>query len=63
MVCRRVVCVRRRSSAGSSMMRYGASIGTSHSGEDGDVHAKQPVLARLAMVYADHPDFDARWTR
>jgi hypothetical protein len=30
-------------------------------GEDGDVHAKQPVLGRLAMVYADHPDFDARW--
>jgi uncharacterized protein DUF6221 len=30
-------------------------------GEDGDVHAKRPVLGRLAMVYADHPDFDARW--
>lgn len=30
-------------------------------GQDGDVHAKQPVLGRLAMVYADHPDFDARW--
>jgi hypothetical protein len=30
-------------------------------GEDGDVHAKQPVLGRLAMAYADHPDFDARW--
>ncbi len=30
-------------------------------GEDRDVHAKQPVLGRLAMVYADHPDFDARW--
>lgn len=30
-------------------------------GEDGGVHAKQPVLGRLAMVYADHPDFDARW--
>jgi hypothetical protein len=25
-------------------------------GEDGDVHAKQRVLGRLAMVYADHPD-------
>jgi hypothetical protein len=30
-------------------------------GEDGDVHAKQPVLGQLAMVYADHPDFDPRW--
>lgn len=30
-------------------------------GEDNDVHAKQPVLGRLAMIYADHPDFDARW--
>ncbi|UNB52983.1 DUF6221 family protein [Mycolicibacterium sp. YH-1] len=30
-------------------------------GEDGDVHAKQRVLGRLAMVYADHPDFDAHW--
>ena len=32
-------------------------------GRDGDIHAKQPVLGRLAMVYADHPDFDARWVR
>ena len=32
-------------------------------GGDGDIHAKQPVLGRLAMVYADHPDFDARWVR
>jgi len=30
-------------------------------GADGDVHTKQPVLGRLAMVYADHPDFDALW--
>jgi Family of unknown function (DUF6221) len=32
-------------------------------GGDGDIHAKRPVLGRLAMVYADHPDFDARWVR
>jgi hypothetical protein len=32
-------------------------------GEDNDVHAKRPVLGKLAMVYADHPDFDPRWTR
>jgi hypothetical protein len=32
-------------------------------GEDDDVHAKQPVLGQLAMVYADHPDFDVRWAR
>ena len=32
-------------------------------GTDGDIHTKQPVLGRLAMVYADHPDFDARWVR
>ncbi|MGV7570838.1 DUF6221 family protein [Mycobacterium kansasii] len=32
-------------------------------GEDSDLHVKQPVLGQLAMVYADHPDFDARWTR
>jgi len=32
-------------------------------GEDNDLHVKQPVLGKLAMVYADHPDFDARWTR
>jgi hypothetical protein len=32
-------------------------------GEDNDLHVKQPVLGQLAMVYADHPDFDARWTR
>ena len=31
------------------------------SGEDGNVHAMQPVLGRLAMIYADHPDFDPRW--
>jgi hypothetical protein len=31
------------------------------SGEDGDVHAMQPVLGRLAMIYADHSDFDPRW--
>jgi hypothetical protein len=30
-------------------------------GDDGAVHAKQPVLGRLAMVYADHPDFEVRW--
>jgi len=30
-------------------------------GEDCDVHAKQPVLGQLAMVYADHPEFDPRW--
>lgn len=30
-------------------------------GEDDDVHVKQPVLGQLAMIYADHPDFDARW--
>jgi hypothetical protein len=30
-------------------------------GEDCDVHAKQPVLGQLAMVYADHADFDPRW--
>jgi hypothetical protein len=32
-------------------------------GEDGDVHAKLPVLGQLAMVYSDHPDFDRRWVR
>jgi hypothetical protein len=32
-------------------------------GEDSDLHMKQPVLGQLAMVYADHPDFDARWAR
>jgi hypothetical protein len=32
-------------------------------GEDNDLHVKQPILGQLAMVYADHPDFDARWTR
>lgn len=30
-------------------------------GEDHDVHAKKRVLGQLAMVYADHPDFDAHW--
>jgi hypothetical protein len=30
-------------------------------GADGDVHAKNRVLGQLAMVYAEHPDFDARW--
>nr|WP_231998248.1 DUF6221 family protein [Mycobacterium sp. 1245499.0] len=30
-------------------------------GEDGEVHAKKLVLGQLAMIYADHPDFDARW--
>jgi hypothetical protein len=32
-------------------------------GEDNNLHMKQPALGQLAMVYADHPDFDARWTR
>lgn len=32
-------------------------------GEDSDVHLRQPVLGQLAMVYADHPDFDPHWTR
>ncbi|KKE98591.1 hypothetical protein EB72_18985 [Mycobacterium sp. SWH-M1] len=32
-------------------------------GEDSDVHAKPPVLGQLAMMYADHPDFDRRWVR
>jgi hypothetical protein len=32
-------------------------------GEDRDLHVKRPVLGQLAMVYADHPDFDARWAR
>lgn len=32
-------------------------------GEDNTLHVKQPVLGHLAMVYADHPDFDARWIR
>jgi hypothetical protein len=31
-------------------------------GEDNDLHVKLPVLGQLAMVYADHADFDARWT-
>jgi hypothetical protein len=31
-------------------------------GEDNDVHIKQPIFGQLALVYADHPDFDARWT-
>lgn len=30
-------------------------------GEDSHVHAQQPVLGLLALIYADHPDFDARW--
>ncbi|OKH71164.1 hypothetical protein EB73_11005 [Mycobacterium sp. SWH-M3] len=32
-------------------------------GEDDELHLKQPVLGQLAMVYADHPDFDADWAR
>lgn len=32
-------------------------------GEDNDVHVKQSGIGQWAMVYADHPDFDARWTR
>lgn len=31
-------------------------------GEDDNLHLKRPVLGQLAMVYADHPDFDSRWT-
>ncbi|GAB5901301.1 DUF6221 family protein [Mycolicibacterium mageritense] len=32
-------------------------------GEDDELHLKQPILGQLAMVYADHPDFDADWAR
>jgi len=32
-------------------------------GQDSDLDLKQPLLGQLALVYADHPEFDAHWTR
>ncbi|WP_412770110.1 DUF6221 family protein [Mycolicibacterium grossiae] len=33
-----------------------------HAGSDDHVHEKAPLLGLLAAVYADHPDFEPRWS-